>query len=72
MPNLMAWMPFGCPVYVLDNALQNTTRIINKWKHRGRVGVYLGRPPPFMWQQLLWFTVFRLDVSLPSFMFSLI
>ena len=45
MPNPMAWMPFGCPVYVLDNALQNTTRILNKWKHRSRVGVYLGRSP---------------------------
>ena len=45
MPNPMAWMPFGCPVYVLDKALQNTTRILNKWKHRSRVGVYLGRSP---------------------------
>jgi hypothetical protein len=45
MPNPMAWMPFGCPVHVLDNALQNTTRILNRWKHRSRVGVYLGRSP---------------------------
>ena len=45
MPNPNAWMPFGCPVYVLDDALQNNRRITGKWKHRSRVGVYLGRSP---------------------------
>ena len=39
-------MPFGCPVYVLDAALQNTkSKIFDKWKDRSRVGVYLGRSP---------------------------
>ena len=38
------WKPFGCPVYVLDNALQQGN-IHHKWKERARVGVYLGRSP---------------------------
>ena len=45
MSNPNAWMPFGCPVYVLNNALQNQQQIKGKWKHRSRVGVYLGRSP---------------------------
>jgi hypothetical protein len=45
MQNPTAWMPFGCPVHVLDDALQNNRRITGKWKHRNRVGVYLGRSP---------------------------
>ena len=38
------WKPFGCPVCVLDEALQagNTH---SKWKKRSRVGVYLGQSP---------------------------
>jgi hypothetical protein len=39
------WMPFGCPVYVLDNALQSPGGIHNKWEYRSRVGIYLGRSP---------------------------
>ena len=35
------WVPFGCPVYVLDSALQNQ-KSYNKWKQRARVGIYLG------------------------------
>ena len=45
MPDLKHWRPFGCPVYVLDTALQNTTGIKHKWTERSRIGIYLGRPP---------------------------
>ena len=45
MPEPKHWRPFGCPVYVLDNALQNAGGIKHKWKERSRVGVYLGRSP---------------------------
>lgn len=38
------FFPFGCPVYVLDEALQ-TGNIHHKWKNRSRVGVYLGMSP---------------------------
>ena len=38
------WYPFGCPVYVLAEPLQNG-KPFNKWKHRARVGVYLGQSP---------------------------
>jgi len=37
-------MPFGCPVYVLDNDLQGN-KPFHKWKERARVGIYLGRSP---------------------------
>ena len=39
------WAPFGCPVYVLDKALQGGARIHNKWEYRSKVGIYLGRSP---------------------------
>ena len=35
------WVPFGCPVYVLE--FQNQKRIYNKWEYRSKVGSYLGR-----------------------------
>ena len=35
---------FGCPVYVLDNALQQNAPF-HKWKERSRVGIYLGKSP---------------------------
>ena len=44
-PEPKHWRPFGCPVYVLDNALQNAGGIKHKWADRARVGVYLGRSP---------------------------
>jgi hypothetical protein len=43
--NLKHWKPFGCPVYVLDNRLQGSGEIFHKWKHRSKVGIYLGRSP---------------------------
>ena len=43
--NSKHWMPFGCPVYVLDNALQGGSGIHHKWKERARVGIYIGRSP---------------------------
>jgi hypothetical protein len=42
--NTKHWVPFGCPVYALDNALQSGKKI-NKWAERTRVGVYLGFSP---------------------------
>jgi hypothetical protein len=42
--NAKHWKPFGCPVYVLDSALQ-TGGIFHKWKQRSRVGVYVGQSP---------------------------
>ena len=38
------FQPFGCPVYVLDNALQHGAPF-QKWKIRSRVGIYLGKSP---------------------------
>ena len=38
------YKPFGCPVYVLDNALA-TGYIFHKWKEYSRVGIYLGKSP---------------------------
>jgi hypothetical protein len=38
------WKPFGCPVYVLDNDLQSR-HPFHKWKHRAKVGVYIGMSP---------------------------
>ena len=35
---------FGCPVYVLDNDLQQNAPF-HKWKERSRVGIYLGTSP---------------------------
>ena len=42
--NSKHWKPFGCPVYVLDQALQSGTPF-HKWKPRARLGVYLGQSP---------------------------
>ena len=39
--NLNHFQPFGCPVYVLDNALQASAPH-PKWHDRARVGIYLG------------------------------
>jgi hypothetical protein len=43
--NLKHWKPFGCPVYVLDSRLQGSGGIFHEWKHRSKVGIYLGRSP---------------------------
>ena len=40
-PNLDHFKPFGCPVYVLDNAMQAGKKI-SKWEIRARLGLYLG------------------------------
>ena len=37
--------PFGCPVFVLDAALQSGQIGPPKWEPRSRVGIYLGRSP---------------------------
>jgi hypothetical protein len=38
------YIPFGCPVYVLDSTLQSKLPF-HKWKQQWRVGIYLGRSP---------------------------
>ena len=40
-PNPMHWQHFGCPVYVLDNAMQAGKKL-RKWVERSRIGIYLG------------------------------
>ena len=45
MTNPKHFQPFGCPVYVLDNALLQSNRPIQKWTKRSRVGVNLGHSP---------------------------
>ena len=37
-------IPFGCPVYVLKDQLQQRVPF-HKWKDRARLGMYLGRSP---------------------------
>ena len=43
-PKLRHFHAFGCPTYVLDNALQSGQGI-PKWKQRARLGIYLGPSP---------------------------
>jgi hypothetical protein len=42
--NLKHFFTFGCPVYVLDSALQQRQKIA-KWQERSRIGIYLGQSP---------------------------
>jgi hypothetical protein len=39
--NVKHWVPFGCPMYCLDNALQNQKKI-NKCQQCACIGLYLG------------------------------
>jgi hypothetical protein len=43
-PEPRLWRPWGCPTYVLDNALQQG-KPKAKWQDRSRVGIYIGRSP---------------------------
>ena len=43
-PKLRHFHAFGCPTYVLDNAIQSGQGV-PKWKQRSRLGVYLGPSP---------------------------
>jgi len=43
-PNKKHFQPFGCPVYVLSQELQQQ-KPYHKWKERANVGIYLGRSP---------------------------
>ena len=43
-PKLRHFHAFGCPTYVLDNAIQSGQGA-PKWKQRSRLGVYLGPSP---------------------------
>lgn len=42
--NLKHWAPFGCPVYVVEKAIQDG-KSFNKWKTKARVAIYIGRSP---------------------------
>ena len=42
--DLSQFHPFGCPVYVLENALQSR-HAHNKWQDQSRVGIYLCHSP---------------------------
>ena len=45
-PKLRHFHSFGCPAYVLDNALQSGHgQGLPKWSSRSRLGVYLGASP---------------------------
>ena len=44
MINQKHYKTFGCPVYVLDNQLQQQ-KPFSKWKERARIGIYLGKSP---------------------------
>jgi len=43
-PGLETLHPFGCPVYILENALQQGNKIV-KWENRSRIRMYLGPSP---------------------------
>ena len=42
--NKKHYRPFGCPAFVLHNALQQN-KPHSKWSERARVGIYLGKSP---------------------------
>jgi hypothetical protein len=44
-PNMKHFHPFGCPVYVLESALQSAGAMFNKWIERARVGIFLCHSP---------------------------
>ena len=52
MPKLRHFHAFGCPTYVLDNALQSDQGS-PKWKQCARLGVYLGPSPSHAWSVAL-------------------
>ena len=44
-PNLEHFHPFGSPVYVLENSLQQYNTMYDKWKERSRVGIFMCHSP---------------------------
>ena len=42
--NTKHYMPFDCPCFVLDSALQ-ANKPFHKWKEQVKVGIYLGPSP---------------------------
>ena len=42
--NQKHYRPFGCPAFVLNNALQQN-KPYSKWNERARVGIYIGKSP---------------------------
>ena len=51
-PKLRHFHAFGCPTYVLDNALQSRQGA-PKWRQRSRLRVYLGPSPNHAWSVAL-------------------
>ena len=45
LPKINNFHPFGCPVYVLECALQTSSKGLPKWDPRCRLGIYLGHSP---------------------------
>ena len=43
--NIKLQHTFGCPVYVLESAQQNSVAGLPKWEPRCRIGIYLGHSP---------------------------
>ena len=62
------WHHFGCPIYVLDEALQTAGGIHHKWSKYSHVGIYLGRLPQHMQSMAL---VLSLTMGLVSPQFHL-
>ena len=44
-PNLKNFHPFGCPVYILEEALQSAGSMFPKWNDRSKVGIFLQHSP---------------------------
>ena len=44
-PNLKHFHPFGCPVYVLEDSIQGPPFVLNRWKDRSRLGIFMQHSP---------------------------
>ena len=51
-PKISSFRHFGCPVYVLENALV-TGKSLPTWEERAQVGIYLGPSPLHDWSVAL-------------------
>ena len=69
MPEFKHWRPFGCPVYVLDQALQNAGGIKQSGP-KGQESVRTSEGPHFTLDQWHWFSTSTLDESPLSSMSS--
>jgi len=64
-PKIDLLQPFGCPVYVLDDALQSGKHV-HKWFKRARIGIYLGMSPNHARSVALVLNI-RTGLALPQF-----